>query len=105
MRRPGFMLFCCALSTAAGAVGEMDVTYRVKVDNLGPAAVLFKLDGANPCTAPPQGSCDWDIAYGSHRLDAYIGGKRYSRDFELSDESDFLVHCTFDGTKFGGDSC
>jgi hypothetical protein len=95
------------LLTAAGIAGAEDlgVIYSVRVDNLSDHDVVFKLDGAKTCTTYPQGSCIWDIAYGSHTLDAESGGKHYSHDFELSDESDIQVRCKFDGAKFGGDSC
>ncbi|MGE5624107.1 MAG: hypothetical protein ACM3ZT_01010 [Bacillota bacterium] len=104
-RRIGIMLGLCMVSTAGSAVGDMDLTYRVKVDNLSRISVTFKLDDTRPCTAGPQQTCSWDIPYGSHRLDAYAGDKHYSREFELSDESDIQVHCKFDGTMFSGDSC
>jgi len=95
------------LLTAAGIAGADDlaITYSVRVDNVSDAAVTLKLDGAKPCTAQPQGSCEWDISYGAHTLAAYVGGKRYSHDFELSDESAIQVRCRFDGTRFSGDTC
>jgi|GEM_PF-5651492 len=106
MHRFSFLMLVGLFFSAVAAAGEdLDVTYSVKVDNLSRASVIFKLDDAKPCTAPPQGNCSWDITYGSHRLDAYVSGRRYSRDFELSDESDIQVHCKFDGVKFSGDSC
>lgn len=91
--------------TVAAAADEPGMTYSVKVDNLSEAVVTFKLDGANACVARPSVTCSWDIAYGSHTLEAVAGGKRYTHDFELSDESDVQIHCRFDGAKFGGDSC
>lgn len=104
MGRIFLTLFLVVLTAAAGA-DEPGMTYSVKVDNLSDGVVTFKLDGGNACIAQPRTSCNWDIAYGSHTLDALTGGKHYTRDFELSDESDILVHCSFDGAKFGGDSC
>jgi hypothetical protein len=103
----GRIFFSAFLSVmaAAAAADELGMTYSVKVDNLSEGIVTFKLDGGNACIAQPRTSCTWDIAYGSHTLDALTGGKHYSRDFELSDESDIQVHCRFDGTKFSGDSC
>lgn len=91
---------------AGAALGaDLDLTYRVKVDNLTGDDVTFMLDGGKACLARPQASCSWDIGYGSHSLEATAGGKHYRHDFELSDESDIQVHCGFDGAKFGGDSC
>lgn len=90
---------------AVSAFADVDVVYAVRVDNTSAAAVTFKLDSASPCTAPPGGSCKWEIAYGLHTLDAYVGDKHYSRTFELSDESAALEYCKFDGTAFTGDSC
>lgn len=106
MRRLACAVCSCFLVAAASAASsDLDIAYTVKADNLSRVSVIFKLDDAKPCTAQPGGTCSWDIAYGSHRLDAYVGSKRYSRDFELSDESDIQVHCKFDGTSFSGDSC
>ena len=103
MRRIVLMLFAAAL--AAGAEADLDLTYSVKVDNLADADVTFRLDTNKPCLAHSNGSCSWDIGYGSHSLDAETGGKHYRHDFELSDESDIQVRCKFDGAKFSGDSC
>jgi|SRR4051812_30622899 hypothetical protein len=104
MGRIFFAIFLAAWAAAAGA-DELGMTYSVRVDNLSEGVVTFKLDGGNACIAQPRTSCTWDIAYGSHTLDAVTGGKHYTRDFELSDESDILVHCSFDGGKFSGDTC
>lgn len=93
------------LSFAGAAAADLDVTYSVRVDNLSAATVIFKLDDAKPCTAESRASCTWDISYGSHHLDAYAAGKHYSRDFELSDESDIQVRCKFDDKGFVEDSC
>jgi hypothetical protein len=90
---------------ATTALADVDVVYAVRVDNNSAAEVIFKLDSASPCTAPPGGSCKWEINYGLHTLDAYVGEKHYSRTFELSDESAALEYCKFDGTAFSGDSC
>jgi hypothetical protein len=90
---------------AVTAAADVDVVYAVRVDNIGTADVMFKLDSASPCTAPPHGSCKWEINYGLHTLDAYVGDRHYSRTFELSDESAALEYCKFDGTAFSGDSC
>jgi len=104
MRHMTFLLIAAGLS--GGAIGaDLDLTYSVKVENLSVGDVSFRLDGDKPCLAHPQGSCTWDISYGSHSLDAEAGGKHIQHDFELSDESDIQVRCKFDGTKFSGDSC
>jgi|SRR5579859_6938244 len=103
MRR--FTSFVLAACLAGTANADIELTYSVRVDNMSDATVTLKLDGAKPCVAPPQGSCQWDIVYGAHTLDAYVGGKQYSHNFELSDESDILVRCKFDGTGFSGDTC
>ncbi len=104
MGRIFFAAFLSVMATVVEA-DELGMTYSVKVDNLSEGIVTFKLDGGNACIAQPRTSCTWDIAYGSHTLDALTGGKHYTRDFELSDESDIQVHCRFDGAKFSGDSC
>jgi len=103
MRRIASFVFAACFARTAAA--DLNLTYSVRVDNVSDAAITLKLDGDKPCVAQPQGSCEWDIAYGAHTLDAYVGGKHYSHDFELSDESDILVHCRFDGTGFSGDTC
>ena len=100
-----FLAMFLAVAAAAATADELGMTYSVKVDNLSDAAVTFMLDGANACLAQPRNTCSWDIAYGAHTLDAFSGGKHYTRDFELSDESDVQIHCRFDGTKFSGDGC
>lgn len=104
MRRVAWLI--AAVVFAGAALGaDLDLTYRVKVDNLADGDVTFTLDGNKPCLARSQASCSWDIGYGSHFLEAMAGGKHYRHDFELSDESDIQVRCNFDGAKFGGDSC
>ena len=100
-----FLAMFLGVSASVAVADELGMTYSVKVDNLSDAAVTFKLDGAKPCVAQPRNTCSWDIAYGAHTLDAFVGGKHYSRDFELSDESDVQIYCRFDGTKFSGDNC
>ncbi|HEX2667470.1 MAG TPA: hypothetical protein VHP13_03760 [Gammaproteobacteria bacterium] len=105
MRRIIGLALLLAPCLAAATAPELGITYSVRVDNLTAGDVLFKLDGGKSCTARSQASCSWDIDYGSHSLEAYVGGLRYVRDFELSDESDIQVHCKFDGSKFSGDSC
>lgn len=104
MRRIVFASFL-AVAASAAAADEPGMTYSVKVDNLSDVAVTFRLDGANDCTAQPRATCSWDIAYGSHTLDAFSGGRHYTHDFELSDETELQIHCGFDGNRFSGDSC
>src|SRR5579863_2781651 len=105
MRASSRLALATSLLTVTAAAADLDVTYSVRVENLSAAAVLFKLDDAKPCTAESHGSCTWDIVYGSHHIDAYVGDKHYGRDFELSDESDVQVRCNFDATGFVGNSC
>ncbi len=100
-----YMLLGLLLAAVAAGADDLGVTYSVRVDNLSEGVVTFKLDGNQACIAQARTSCTWDIAYGSHTLDASAAGKHYSHDFELSDESDIQVRCKFDGTKFSGDSC
>ena len=99
------LAIAAALIASAASADDLAVSYSVRVDNLSAGSVLFKLDDARPCKADSGASCSWDIVYGSHRLDAYAGDKHFSRDFELSDESDILVRCKFDDKGFSGDSC
>ena len=104
MRLAACILSFIAAFTAAAAA-DVDLSYSVRVDNLTGGDVSFRLDQGKPCLARSQASCSWDISYGAHSLDAEAGGKHYQHDFELSDQSDILVRCTFDGAKFSGDSC
>lgn len=104
MRRIALLLSIAAIAGAACG-DDLEVTYSVKVDNLASGDVIFRLDDSKPCLAHTQASCNWDISYGAHSLDAEVGGKHYRHDFELSDQSDIQVRCKFDGAKFGGDSC
>jgi len=103
MRRIAFLVLATGLAGSARA--DLDLTYSVKVDNLTPGDVIFRLDDSKPCLAHSQASCSWDIGYGAHTLDAEMAGKHIKHDFELSDESDIQVRCKFDGSKFSGDSC